>query len=299
MPYPALPPELPQILSSPAYEAVRCSRLSDSALVEMQNRSDLTRPTPPERFASEFSASQSASSVLRSSSTTVPPSTVPPSTSGSCAALLGNTTAKGYLSTGKRPSVGKQPLNRSASRTDTTQTKSIVVPDGPKRSREPASQGLSLQSQPVSANPQSANTQSGTGQRSLSSYAMSGVSGRLAKMPEAELINSLNQGILFDGLAESYTALSSLSATDLARLGKSKSRRISQAGEQIPGLSPVHPEIHFRPEVVLLCNHQAHRPLRHQAHHRVPHLPVLELPRSNPLPAQGRPRLQRLPMRWR
>lgn len=56
-------------------------------------------------------------------------------------------------------------------------------------------------------------------------------------------MQNMNQAILFDGLVETYQTLSSLTATDLARLAKTKSNRVAQATEDdTPGLAnPVSP----------------------------------------------------------
>jgi len=53
----------------------------------------------------------------------------------------------------------------------------------------------------------------------LPSFKLSGATGKLANLPESTLMPQINQAIVFDALAESYQALSRLSAEDLRRLG--------------------------------------------------------------------------------
>ncbi|MDX2240186.1 MAG: DUF3769 domain-containing protein [Leptolyngbyaceae cyanobacterium bins.302] len=259
MPYPALPPELPPIVSVAA-EAVHCSRLTDSASSGL--------PAKPESLKSESSKAESLkfeSSTARSGGQSrvaapeklaVQLSNAQASTDGKeqkeskqrkaeelfpCASLLGSSTATGYLPTQStanlsQPSVSSSPLPTAALPTTIASRRPfparIQAISAPEQVDVPRSPQTPAPTKP-------ANSANLTNSASPA-YEISGVSGRLSNLPEKTVMQQLNQALVFEALAESYQALSTLAADDLRRFAQ-RSNRVAQASgnpaETIPSPS--------------------------------------------------------------
>lgn len=214
MPYPALPPELPPIISIAA-ETAHCSSLVDVVnpiSTPASIASATSRPAPPESFPP--TAAKLASNSL---------SNPTHQTSPSCAALLGNTIAVGHLTTGKKPI--------------TSRGKTAPVQPDPPVAPPPAI----AHPEPGEPSPESAASAGVTTAERLNksqvSYSVSGVAGALANTPEAALMERLHQAVVFEGLVESLEGLRALTAADLARLAQAKSSRTAQVG-QVPNTLP-------------------------------------------------------------
>ncbi|MDX2229566.1 MAG: DUF3769 domain-containing protein [Leptolyngbyaceae cyanobacterium bins.349] len=239
MPYPALPPELPPLVSVTTAETAHPPSLTESSPSGDASSS----------FAGESEANQATSQPNRSSApesfppqnsgptpTTQPqvspaappakqvPSSIPPYASS--AALLGDAISIGYLTVDDPVAAASTPSPDSAATVASSQfpvgIKPIATPEQLVRSAtlpaaDPATPDATAQP------PRSTSTTLNS-----PSYEMSGLSGQLAKLPEKTLMQGLNQAIVFEALAESYDALSQLSAEDLKRLARDRSSQVPQ-----------------------------------------------------------------------
>ena len=240
MPYPALPPELPQVaaiaIASPADCAkppnpVQGNRPADPTVGPQAKASAASvppaaPPSRPEAFAPTF-----AKPAAPAAATPLPPAgegrIAQPETIPSCAALLGNTTAAGYLSV-SRDLPPASPVPQPTPAAIAPPTSPAAVPRLEAIGRTPTETAPAVLPKPVpKANPL-------TQHKSSLSYAVSGMAGELASLPQSTFMKSMDEAIVFEGFAETYQALKALTAADLARLAKTKSTRISQIDDRIP-----------------------------------------------------------------
>ncbi len=234
MPYPALPPEIPQLISVSPVEADHCSSLSDQDgfrkdFINAGGVPGSVRPATPEKFPQK-----PLSLVLEPPHANSATTTSIVDRLSSCAQLLGNTAATGYLPqtnpSSDRPARITSPSIRQV-RSDVSPPE--VLGRSPERPRPLPARSLSASS--LAASPikvaQAINP-------SPQSYSISGVAGRLAATPEPSLMAKLNQAVMFDALVESYSALSSLTAADLKQLARNKTTRLAQVPFGLPPASP-------------------------------------------------------------
>ncbi|MBF2027450.1 MAG: DUF3769 domain-containing protein [Oscillatoriales cyanobacterium C42_A2020_001] len=281
MPYPALPPELPPVVSVSPAETVNCSGLLTSGLSQPVVDQDAIARSPATR--PEFSDAH----VTKPANSTDPASAVVSASQKaqaipSCAALLGNAEV-GEPRVEEplfRPSTIFSSKNLSALTGVTSGVRPVAIkpiskPEQLERSPQPSpTQKPQPQSRPTQKQQQkqtSKAAQKTQNQKPQTSkvagkaapvqqvatpasqppaplnYRVSGVSGQLSKTPQQALIKSLDQALLTEALTDSYKALSSLSASDLRRLATTKSTRIGQIPANTPDTSTSPPSTLFPP----------------------------------------------------
>lgn len=239
MPYPALPPELPPVVSVASVETAHCSTstLSTSApavsptSMAKQEKGAIARQVTPESFVSQPEAAATAVALA----VNAPAESLP-----SCADLLGKPTARGYLPTSasaKMTAPGSSSASTVAPQTLTAGLKPVAKPES-----FPPAAATHMPSDAVKPPlPAPANLPQSRPPTHSPAYEISGVSGRLAKIPENFLMQQLNQAVVSDALAESYTALSALTEADLKRFVQSRPQAIGQVprspAESIPAPS--------------------------------------------------------------
>ncbi|EKQ70975.1 organic solvent tolerance protein OstA [Leptolyngbyaceae cyanobacterium JSC-12] len=283
MPYPALPPDLPPIVSVAPTETIHCSGLPHSQPIESPHKKDkiagksATHPESPDPQNSRSSGSTSSS--IAEPDTLSKDQSLP-----SCAALLGDRAEVGkprleaplfrpsaIFSPGnlaafmQEPAIIRSAANRPISKPETLerfpqqsapqkpQPQRRQAQKSPKqktsvpRNQSPKSPDQKPQNQKNPSQKETAKSASiqrvpalaWSNQLASNSvkYSVSRASGSLSATPPDALVKSLNQALLYDALADSYQALNSLSAADLARLAATKSTYVGQ----IPPGSPNNP----------------------------------------------------------
>lgn len=233
MPYPALPPELPPVISVAAETAAPCASLVESASSGLSQVDfgkhrmvgSSGRSSAPETLPFQTSAKSAEVETL------VEPE--PPI--ASCAALLGNPTATGYLPN-EAPAApvvaATTPATPQIASRNPVSTRTIATPERLGRLPQTAPVPVPTSAAEKTANP----TRFSPAPTRSPAYELSGVSGKLAAVPEKALMQSLNQALVFEALAESYQGLSRLKAEDLRRLARDRSTRIGQLSTPIETL---------------------------------------------------------------
>lgn len=224
MPYPALPPELPPLVSAQPAEIAHCPNSSLPETTQPQREPEkspaIASPAGPESFVPE---SQSQPVATRSAE--------------SCAALLGQPAAVGYLPTANDlPLI--PPLQATKPITVASKTLAGLKPIARPEALAPTEQ-FSLDPKLPTPRP-TAQLRSPQAKAPSPTYTLSGVSGKLAKMSDKLLMQQLDQAVMGEVLAESYAALSTLTAADLKRFAE-RATPVSQAprspAESIPAPS--------------------------------------------------------------
>lgn len=232
MPYPALPPEspLPPVVSVASTEAARRPSLlestsaagtSDSTPVEPAIASKKARVSAPESFPPQAAKALPPREPTRK--TAIAPPTAQKSLS--CAELL-NFTVLPTEQSSKDSSHEKACAGLS---------ESTVLPTAP---------SVAAARPPQSRDVAPANRSTPIKQSAKQAVKLSGTSGQLAKLPEATVMQQLNQAIAFEALVESYQALSTLSADDLRRFANhDRGDEVSQTPSNTTETFPVPSDI--------------------------------------------------------
>lgn len=222
MPYPALPPELPPVVSVQTAEAAHCSHLVTSTVSPASSQAALggqkkpvTRQAVPESFPP-----QSAPSTVASDKVEAPLEPLPP-----CASLLGSPTAIGYfaadVASPAPPAPATAPAAIAPPHPPTPESQPVAKPEA--FAPEPSVPLTSEAAPAIAPAPPAPFKPSGS-----PSYEIVGVSGRLAKTPDKSLMQQLDQAVVYEALLESYTALSQLTEADLKRLAGDRPNVVGQ-----------------------------------------------------------------------
>jgi hypothetical protein len=224
MPYPALPPELPPLVSAQPAELTHCPNSSHSGATQSQRDSEkpaaIANLAKPESFASDSQPYPGATQ-----------------TTDSCAALLGQPAAVGYLPTASDlPLIS--PLQATRPITVASKTLAGMKPVArPETLAQPDRFALEPKAPPPRLTPP---LRSPSAKAYSPTYTLSGATGKLAKMSDKLLMQQLDQAVMGEVLAESYAALSTLTAADLQRFAE-RANAVSQAprspAESIPAPS--------------------------------------------------------------